>query len=438
MKTPQVDVSYHDLNSLNELRQMANKDKVGAIRQAAKQFESVFMGMLLSSMRKASAPMEEGNPLNSNATGFFRDMYDNQLATHLSQSGSLGLADLMVRQLAPETVKGNVVAPRPNHQLQQSDNKSFALHPQSRALKLPQPQHFQLDPERIVLPARASKTLSVDESQAALRPVQTLDSPRMLDVQQTSAVANALVNRPGHNGNIIQQLGQETVWRAQPQAVSARHSAVVPTAALTSQSTAADASAATLAATAASAASAGTDELAALSGPEADFIRQLLPSARQAARQLGLEPLALVAQAALETGWGQKLFKGKDGESSHNLFGIKAGAQWDGQVAVVDTLEYRGGLAQKEKARFRVYQDFAASMQDYVNLLKSQPRYQDAIAVSHDTPAYFKQLQAAGYATDPNYAEKILGVLQSSAFKQVRNLLGNSLNTANVSPGGRE
>lgn len=426
MKTPQVDVSYHDLNSLNELRQMANKDKVGAIRQAAKQFESVFMGMLLSSMRKASAPMEEGNPLNSNATGFFRDMYDNQLATHLSQSGSLGLADLMVRQLAPETVKGNVVAPRPNHQLQQSDNKSFALQPEIKALKLPQQQHFQLDPERIVLPARAIKRQSVDAAAASLQVAQQLNA------EQTADVANTTGAGSKSGSQMIQQLGQETAWRAQPLTVSALQPAARPASAIQPP---ADEPVLT---SSKETNAAGIDELAGLGGPEADFIRQLLPSARQAARQLGLEPLALVAQAALETGWGQKLFKGKDGESSHNLFGIKAGSQWDGQVAVVDTLEYRGGLAQKEKARFRVYQDFAASMQDYVNLLKSQPRYQDAIAVSHDTPAYFKQLQAAGYATDPNYAEKILGVLQSSAFKQVRNLLGNSLNAANVSSGGRE
>ncbi len=431
MKTPQVDVSYHDLNSLNELRQMASTDKVGAIRQAAKQFESVFMGMLLSSMRKASAPMEEGNPLNSNATGFFRDMYDNQLATHLSQSGSLGLADLMVRQLAPETVKGNVIAPRPNHQLQPSDSKSFALNPEVKPLKLPQQQHFQLDPERIVLPVRAGNTQAVAADTTRLRSVQ------VRDVAAATALTTAAVKGQPDNGRIIQQLGQETAWRAQPLTVPVGR-AVVPATSMASSATLAVESATNIAAVSTTSTDTDADKLAGLSGPEADFIRQVLPSARQAARQLGLEPLALVAQAALETGWGQKLFKGKEGQSSHNLFGIKAGSQWDGQVAVVDTLEYRGGLAQKEKARFRVYQDFATSMQDYVNLLKNQPRYQDAVAVSHDTPAYFRQLQAAGYATDPNYAEKILGVLQGSVFKQVRNLLGNSPDAANIAKSGRE
>jgi flagellar protein FlgJ len=425
MKAPQVDVSYHDLNSLNELRQMAGKDKVGAIRQAAKQFESVFMGMLLSSMRKASAPMEEGNPLNSNATGFFRDMYDNQLATHLSQSGSLGLADLMVRQLAPETVKGNVIAPRPNHQLQPSDAKSFAVQPAAKALKMPQQQHFQLDPERIVLPARSLQQQVGASQSMPLAPTHA--------VAAVSADLNATSTGQLQKTNIVRQLGQETVWQAKPPGplipqptVSQPASAIAPAASGLSPAVTPGTAAPDL------------DDLAGLSGPEADFVRQLLPSARQAAKQLGLEPLALIAQAALETGWGQKLFKGKDGQSSHNLFGIKAGSQWDGQVAVVDTLEYRGGLAQKEKARFRVYQDFAASMQDYVNLLKNQPRYQDAIAVSHDTSAYFRRLQAAGYATDPNYAEKILDVLQSSVFKQVRNLLGDPSNAANIAQGGRE
>lgn len=171
------------------------------------------------------------------------------------------------------------------------------------------------------------------------------------------------------------------------------------------------------------------DPLASLSGPEADFVRGILPAARQAARQLGLEPLALVAQAALETGWGQRMFKAADGKQSNNLFGIKAQGGWQGDVAVVDTLEYRQGVAHQEKARFRVYADPAQSLQDYVDFIRQQPRYQDAVAVSHNTEHYFQQLQAAGYATDPNYARKILQVLNGSLLKEVRNLLGNSEQT---------
>ena len=92
---------------------------------------------------------------------------------------------------------------------------------------------------------------------------------------------------------------------------------------------------------------------------------------------------------------------------------------------MVDTLEYRQGIAQKEKARFRAYDSPEQSMQDYVNLIQQNPRYQAALDAAADAKSYFRQLQAAGYATDPNYAEKILSVLEGKAFKQVRNLLGN-------------
>jgi len=423
MNAPQVDVSYHDLNSLNDLRKLASKDKVGAVRQAAQQFESVFMGMLLSSMRKASAPMEEGNPLNSNATGFFRDMYDNQLATHLSKSGSLGLADLMVRQLAPEAATGGVIAPARESHLQKQPVRHYALHPSEQGMKLPQQRQFQLDPERVVMPVQSANAPTTTVSSTQTFGGQVIEMPV---APTTSASAASAVT---HKMPRVQQLAAEQIWQAGQLASTVNRSVSAPESvgAGGSQANQLNTPAVALQPSPAVDGAQLTDPLAQLQGPEADFVRQLLPSAKQAARQLGLEPLALVAQAALETGWGQKLFKAGDGQSSHNLFGIKAGSNWQGQVAVVDTLEYRQGLAQKEKARFRVYQDFADSMHDYVELVKNQPRYQDAVAASHDTPTYFRRLQAAGYATDPNYAEKVLQVLQSSVFKEVRNLLGSEV-----------
>ena len=93
METPGSNISYHDLSSLNELRSLAKKDEKEAVRQAAKQFEAVFMGMLLSSMRKANKAFEQDNPLNTNNSEFFRDMHDQQLSTELSKNGALGLAD---------------------------------------------------------------------------------------------------------------------------------------------------------------------------------------------------------------------------------------------------------------------------------------------------------------------------------------------------------
>lgn len=409
MKAPQVDVSYHDLSSLNELRALASKDKVGAIRQAAQQFESVFMGMLLSSMRKANQSFEEDNPLNSQTTGFYRDMYDNQLATELSKSGSLGLADLMVQQLAPEASRqkaaSQVSAPN-RFQREQTQALSLVYSAQSHQLPV-HGQSMKLDAERIVYPVK-----TVAQPQAATSVAES----SVVALASAQAVAQS-VAKPATTSH-IQQLGDEVIVGKHRQTM-APLSSVAAGAQVTDKEPLPGASA-----------EIKPDPLASLSGPEADFVRGILPAARQAARQLGLEPLALVAQAALETGWGQRMFKAADGKQSNNLFGIKAQGGWQGDVAVVDTLEYRQGVAHQEKARFRVYTDQAQSLQDYVDFIRQQPRYQDAVAVSHNTEHYFQQLQAAGYATDPNYARKILQVLNGSLLKEVRNLLGNSEQTA--------
>ena len=155
-------------------------------------------------------------------------------------------------------------------------------------------------------------------------------------------------------------------------------------------------------------------------GSPEDFVRKLLPAAKQAAKALGLDPMAMIAQAALETGWGQRMIKTAQGDNSFNLFGIKAQRNWQGESAVVDTLEFRGGVAQKEQARFRAYSSPEQSLQDYANFISDSPRYQQAIQVAAQPAAYFNELQAAGYATDPAYAKKIMAVYQSPAFNQVR------------------
>ena len=403
MAAPQVDVSYHDLSSLNDIRALASKDKVGAIRQAAQQFESVFMGMLMSSMRKANQTFEEDNPLNSQATGFYRDMYDSQLTAELSKKGTLGLADLMVQQLAPEAAKSRAASLVPaSNQFSEQTEKSLPLEKVVHAKALPKHQAMKLDAERIIYPAQHS--------------IEPKSSTAVVASEVTGQTVSSVVAASAGAG--LHQLGAEIVVAQ----------AIVPVKA--GQSSASTIAQSTPPATSVATAVEAADPLAAMQGPEAEFVRNILPAARQAARQLGLEPLALVAQAALETGWGQRMLKAADGRESFNLFGIKAHGEWQGDVAVVDTLEYRQGIARQEKAKFRIYQDVQASLQDYVDFIRQQPRYQDAVAVSHDTANYFQQLQAAGYATDPNYAQKILQVMNGSVLKEVRNLLKNSGQTA--------
>lgn len=146
-------------------------------------------------------------------------------------------------------------------------------------------------------------------------------------------------------------------------------------------------------------------------GPE-DFIERLRPHAEAAAQRLGLPAEALLAQAALETGWGRASMETRNGQASHNLFGIKADRRWSGDRATVQTLEYQEGIAVKTRADFRAYGSYAESFNDYVRFVSDNPRYRDAIDAAHDPQAYFHALQKAGYATDPAYADKVLSILQ--------------------------
>lgn len=142
--------------------------------------------------------------------------------------------------------------------------------------------------------------------------------------------------------------------------------------------------------------------------PEA-FLAYLKPYADQAAQTLGMDAGVLLAQSALETGWGKQVPRRADGSSSFNLFGIKADRSWEGDKVAVGTLEYRHGVAQREQAKFRAYANPAESFVDYVSFLRRNPRYRSALA-STNGEDFIRGLQQAGYATDPRYAAKILGI----------------------------
>jgi flagellar protein FlgJ len=140
-----------------------------------------------------------------------------------------------------------------------------------------------------------------------------------------------------------------------------------------------------------------------------EFVRKMLPHAQQAARELGVDPHALLAQAALETGWGKSV-PSTAGGSSFNLFGIKAGSQWSGATVNVPTLAFEEGVAVKKVERFRSYESAAASFADYAKLIGNNPRYENARGTGRDIASFAAALQEGGYATDPQYASKIVAV----------------------------
>jgi peptidoglycan hydrolase FlgJ len=148
-----------------------------------------------------------------------------------------------------------------------------------------------------------------------------------------------------------------------------------------------------------------------------EFVDQVLPSIRTAAQALGLNPLVLLAQAALETGWGKRMARTADGNPSLNLFGIKADDAWVGARAAANTVEYAGGVATQRQAAFRAYGSIEESVNDFANLLKNSPRYRHAAAAGPDAQAYVDGIGRSGYATDPEYAAKLHDILHGSTLR---------------------
>jgi flagellar protein FlgJ len=258
---------FADFQGIAALKNDAKAHAPTALKEAARQFESLFTQMLLKSMREANKSFGEDSLFGSDQADMYQDMFDDQIAMELSKGKGLGLADMLVRQL-----------------------------------------------------------------------------------QQGVGEAGA------------------------------------------------------------SAPSAPTANRQPLTASKDDFISKLRPHAEAAARELGVDPNALLAQAALETGWGRSVPCNANGECSFNLFGIKAGSQWSGATVNVPTLEFEEGVAVRKVERFRAYDSPADSFRDYAALIRDSSRYANARGAGDNVEAFATALQQGGYATDPHYAQKIAAV----------------------------
>lgn len=282
--------AFTDISRFTAMRADARRDGDAVFATVAKEFEALFIQIMLKAAREASV---EGGLFNSNELELYREMLDSQVALAMADQGGLGFEAILRGQL--DIGEPTAVA---------------------TALKLPQRQHFPV-----------------------------LAPPAALRVAPQSSVA--------------------------PVAVA---------------------------------------ELEPNTATTTEFVQALGPLARVAAANLGLEPDVLIAQAALETGWGRHTIAHRDGRSSNNLFAIKAGPNWDGDSIDVQTLEYVNGRPLRVNARFRAYPDMAAAFDDYVRFLQAQPRYSEALDHGNDPRKFIVGLARAGYATDPLYAEKILSI----------------------------
>lgn len=287
--------NFTDLNSLDSVKRAGRQGDTEALREVARQFESMFVRELLKTMRATEDIFAEGNYNQSNEMQFHRDLLDQQLSLSLTQGQGLGLGEALYRQLVEQYGK--------------------------------------------LLPT-AGKTDAAAEPAAA--------SPRAADPAQPAATATPV----------------STVQSDSPTA----------------------------------------------------FIDSIFDPALSAAENLGVAVEGILAQAALETGWGKALMTRGNGDSSFNLFNIKAGGGWQGDTVQKTVLEYDGARAYQTPASFRAYEDLNQAFEDFTRLLTGKTRYAAVLGQS-DAQAYGAALQQAGYATDPDYGRKIAAIASRTEFK---------------------
>ena len=156
------------------------------------------------------------------------------------------------------------------------------------------------------------------------------------------------------------------------------------------------------------------EQIEKLSQLQHDFVQPLIPHARLSAQKLGTSPAAILAVAALETGWGSAMITDKNGADSHNLFGIKATGS-DNSYATTITTEYIDGSPQKLQAKFKTYTSDADAVNGFADFILKNPRYSNALQHAGDPERFLYELQDAGYATDPRYAQKAISIMRQIA-----------------------
>lgn len=348
--------AYNDLSRLQQFKVGGDSEK--NIKKVAQEFESLFLNEMLKAMRSANEAFGEGNFMNSNESKTYQDMHDQQLSVTLSNhQNGIGLADVLVRQMSQ--IKAADTRPNPfaqvNEPVPSSPSKPLANVESSRD------DSSLLNQRRLSLPGKLTDRLLA----GIVPPTAAADSQPLAqnDWIPAKAFAAPADTAQGLSGT---------------DAITGRRIAQPPLA-----------------------------PSKAAFGSKDEFIAAMLPMAEQAADKIGVDPRYLVAQAALETGWGKSIIRQQDGSSSHNLFGIKTHNTWEGDSARVLTTEFKGGKAVKEAATFRAYESYAHSFDDYVSFLQGNGRYEKALATTDKPEQFARELQKAGYATDPQYARKI-------------------------------
>ena len=317
--------SIFDMGQLAQLKhdveQTGSGDLQAKQKQVAKQFEALFLQMMIKQMRQASPK----NPLfHSQADDMWQSMADEQMGLNLSQSGGIGLAQSLLAEMQRQN------------------------------------------------PASAQANEVVDPSTLGLVNASLLPSPLQSGRKLTEILAMLRANQGGD------------------------------------QSAAMDADGSSI--------------------DVAGFVARMSPAANAASQQSGVPASLIMGQAALESGWGRREIMNADGTPSHNLFGIKAGPNWKGKVVQATTTEYVDGAPQKMVQAFRSYGSYQEAFDDYAQFISNNPRYSHVTQAASDDDAAHR-IQKAGYATDPNYAAKLIRIMS-----QMRASILSGLSSSGTKP----
>jgi len=350
-----------DSKGFESLKQTARTDPTGATKTVAKQFDAIFVNMMLKQMRDASP---QNGPFDSSSTKMYTSMLDQQLSQTMAARG-VGVADQLLKQMLRQANRVNPDA---------------STTPVNTALS-------NTTATNTALPGAAGS--ATDAAKTIARSSLNSIAASAATGTEDDGSGISTVPRPGLEERVQRALA---ALRKQAEAESKSASAM------------ADVDLSTVAS------ESGGSRMA-------SFYNKLIGHASQAAQETGIPANFMIGHAALESGWGRREIKAKDGSNTHNLFGIKAGGSWTGKTAVVTTTEYIGGVAHKVQEKFRAYSSYAEAFKDYANLLSNNPRYSNVVAAGNgnDAASFAKGLQRAGYATDPNYAHKIMAVLKQIA-----------------------
>ncbi|NUF49052.1 flagellar assembly peptidoglycan hydrolase FlgJ [Gilliamella sp. ESL0250] len=311
----------YDLSGLNQLKRSAANGSSESVKQVAKEFESLFINMMMQSMRKA---VPESGLFGQSASQLFASMFDQQIAQQAAGKG-FGLAQMLTKQLT------NKVSPSININSQANSS-------QANSNKTEQNLHLAQS-----LFSNAPSNLSPQ----ALGQMLYQNHKANQTTNQTNPTNQLSLKKPINEGK------DEHIVK---------------------------------------------------------FVKDWLEPAKQAAKHSGIPYEVIIAQAALETGWGQKQIKTANNQVSHNYFGIKANASWHGDCARSTTQEFINNKMMKIADNFRVYNSKQHALTDYLNLLTKNPRYR-AVVNAPDARTAAKELQAANYATDPNYSDKLIQII---------------------------